>query len=358
MQLPKAQRRLIFYSEGKNYWAHLEGLVQEILATSEIPICYISSEKDDPGLLIEHPHYRTFNIDEGFVRNWLFENINADVMVMTMPDLHQYQVKRSKHNVHYVYVQHSLMSLHMIYRMGAFDHYDTIFCSGPHHLEEIKAMEAQYNLPAKKLVEHGYGRLDSLIEESNKRSDKHKFENAKRHVLIAPTWGPEGIIESGVGEKVVRQLLSGEFKVTLRPHPQTIKHSKNKLDDILTKYSSNKLFDYETNVATQDSLFNSDVMISDWSGVALEYAYGLGKPVVFIDTPKKINNLAYKEINIEPFEISVREKIGKIISVGDISYISEVIKSVKKQKLESAIFNVGMSAKFGGIILKELCGEN
>ncbi|MDC1433616.1 hypothetical protein N8157_03295, partial [Burkholderiales bacterium] len=104
MHLPKAQRRLTFYSEGRNYWPHLERLVQEILTTSEIPVCYISSDKDDPGLCIEHPNYRTFNIDEGFVRNWLFENIETDVMVMTMPDLHQYQVKRSKHNVHYVYV--------------------------------------------------------------------------------------------------------------------------------------------------------------------------------------------------------------------------------------------------------------
>jgi len=85
-----------------------------MLATSNIPVCYISSGEDDPGLFLEHPNYRTFKIDEGFVRNWLFENIETDVMVMTMPDLHQYQVKRSKHKVHYVYTQHSLVSLHMV----------------------------------------------------------------------------------------------------------------------------------------------------------------------------------------------------------------------------------------------------
>jgi hypothetical protein len=133
MQLPKEQRRLTFYSEGKNYWPHLEGLIREVLATSDIPVCYISSGKDDPGLFLEHANYLTFKIDEGFVRNWLFENIETDVMVMTMPDLHQYQVKKSKHKVHYVYVQHSLVSLHMAYRKGAFDHYDTIFCGTTSH---------------------------------------------------------------------------------------------------------------------------------------------------------------------------------------------------------------------------------
>ena len=50
MQLPKEQRGLTFYSEGKNYWPHLEGLIKELLESSNIPICYISSGEDDQGL--------------------------------------------------------------------------------------------------------------------------------------------------------------------------------------------------------------------------------------------------------------------------------------------------------------------
>ena len=62
MQLPKEQRRLTFYSEGKNYWVHLKGLIREMLATSDIPICYISSGYDDPGLLLQHDNYHVFKI--------------------------------------------------------------------------------------------------------------------------------------------------------------------------------------------------------------------------------------------------------------------------------------------------------
>ena len=50
MQLPFEQRRLVFYSEGKNYWPHLEGLIAEIVSTSDTPVCYISSGGDDSGL--------------------------------------------------------------------------------------------------------------------------------------------------------------------------------------------------------------------------------------------------------------------------------------------------------------------
>ena len=31
-------------------------------------------------------------------------------------------------------------------------------------------------------------------------------------------------------------------------------------------------------------------MVSDWSGAALEYSFGLKKPVIFLDLPKKVNN--------------------------------------------------------------------
>ena len=319
MQLPKSQRRLTFYSEGKNYWPHLEGLIKEALATSDIPVCYFSSDKDDPGLFLEAPNYRTFLIDEGFVRNWLFETIETDVMVMTMPDLHHYQLKRSKHKVHYIYAQHSLVSLHMIYRKGAFDHFDTILCAGPHHVQEIRAMEALYNLPPKNLIEHGYGRLDAIIEEAQKRPRKEKPAGTPKHVLVAPSWGPKGTLESGVGTEIIDQLIMEGYKVTLRPHPQTVKLAKVKIDAILKKHGNDPMFAYEGNIAGQDSLHDSDIMISDWSGAALDYAFGLNKPVLFVDVPRKVNNPDYKQLNIEPFESEIREKIGTIIDSNNFS---------------------------------------
>jgi len=347
-QLPKNKRRLTFYSEGKNYWPHLEGLVKEVLATSDIPVCYISSGEDDPGLFLEDPNYQTFQIDEGFVRNWLFENIETDVMVMTMPDLHQYQVKRSKHKVHYVYVQHSLVSLHMVYRKGAFDHYDTIFCAGPHHVKEIRAMEAQYNLPPKNLIEHGYGRLDAIIEEAKKRPRKEKPVGATKHVLIAPSWGPKGTIESGVGEDIIYQLLKQGHKVTLRPHPQTVKFAKDKVDAILKKYSEDPLFTYEGNIAGQDSLHDSDIMISDWSGAALDYAFGLNKPVLFIDVPRKINNLDYEELGIEPFECFVRDDIGRgVISKKTTFSLNDYFTDGNGMDSSIHVFNVGKANPVG-----------
>ena len=346
MQLPKHERRITFYSEGKNSWPHFKSLIEEILNSSNIPVCYITSGKDDPGLLMQHPRLNTFKTDETKFRNWIFEHIDTDVMVMTMPDLHQYQVKRSKHKVHYIYVQHSLVSLHMAYRKGAFDHFDTIFCAAPHHVKEIKAIEQLYGLPPKNVVEHGYARLESIKNEAKNRLKKNKEPNKPLHVLLAPSWGPNATIESGVAKTMIEKLLQQGFKTTLRPHPQTIKHANNKIQEILNAYNKNPLFSYEDNVNGQESLHASDVMVSDWSGAAFDYAYGLEKPVLFVDVPRKVNNPEYTEIPLEPFEVSQRTAIGQIISAdsNDLSFI----QSMDTPKSGSSpVFNLFHSAKLG-----------
>ena len=354
LQLDKSERRLTFYSEGKNYWPHLKGLVTQVLSDSDVPVCYISSNIDDPGLLLKHKNYQSFEIGEGFIRNWLFENIETNVMVMTMPDLHQFQVKRSKHKVHYVYLQHSLVSLHMVYRKGAFDHYDTVFCAGPHHIKEIRALEKTYNLPAKNIVKHGYARIESIIKEANKRSMKIE-PNDNKHILIAPSWGPECIIESGACEKIIDQLLDGDFKVTLRPHPQTIKLAKDKVDSILSSFYGNDCFIFEASVAGQESLHDSDIMISDWSGAALDYAFGLNKPVIFIDVPRKTNNPEYKEIGLDCFEAMIRDKIGVIVEPNE--NIVKKIQNIKPFNLSETYYFKKANEK-GARALLQIIGEN
>jgi len=357
MQLPKEMRKVVFYSEGKSYWPLFKGLIDSILNHSEVSVCYITSGMDDPGIQYSHKCYKSFLIDDGYVRNWFFENMQADILIMTMPDLNQYQLKRSKHPIHYIYVQHALMSLHMVYRQGAFDWFDTVFCSGPHHVHEIRCLEEKYNLPRKKLLEHGYARLDSLI------NDKQpiKVDNNFKHALFAPSWGHKAAIEMGLGDQIVEKLLSFGCKVTFRPHPETLKTSSKIIKKIIHKYCTNKMFIYDESVSSLDSFYQSDFMISDWSGAALEYSFGLSKPVIFLDLPKKINNPRYKEINAIPLEVSVREDIGVVIGINDLTY--SLIKTLSYNIVDSSkyVFNIGKSDSFGAQYIldlsKDLCNK-
>ena len=309
----------------------------------------MSSSENDPGLVFEHPNYKSFEIGEGFCRDWLFANIDADVLVMTMPDLHQYQVKKSSHSVHYVYVQHSLVSLHMVYRPRAFEYYDTIFCAGPHHVKELRAMEKRYGYRPKKVIEHGYARLDSIISNRNSRSLVATGRPSPNHVLLAPSWGKQGIIECGLAFRIVGNLLTRGFKVTLRPHPQTLKFARTEILQISKEFKHHPLFTIEDNVAGEESLHASDLMVSDWSGAALDYALGLNKPVIFIDGPKKINDPDYERLGIVPLEIRIRDTVGMTVPADcSVLPVDECLR-IDNSGLDLAayVFNVGGADEAG-----------
>jgi hypothetical protein len=346
-ELPSDCKDILFYSEGSSHWPHLEGMITELLEIRKVPVCYFSSSKDDPAFKVDHPNFFVFKTDMGFIRNWFFENLDAKVVVMTMPDIDNFQIKRSRLGGHYVYVQHSLASLHMIYREGAFDHYDTVFCCGEYHKQEIRAMEKQYGTKVKNLVDHGYGLLDTIISDERALNvQRKKCKNT--NILIAPSWGEHCLIES-IGEELIATLLNQNFVVTLRPHPQTIKFSKSKIDSIDKRFSKNNNFQFDSQISSQDSMHDSDLMISDWSGVAYEYAFGRRKPVIFIDIPRKVNNPDYEILDIEPFEVSMRSEIGVILPRENISTIGEVIKTSISSppdhtQVKGLIFNLGKSS--------------
>jgi len=347
MALPREQRTLCFYSEGRNYWPHLQGLVEGALDNSDLHVCYVSSGADDPGLKLEHPRLHLFEIHEGCVRNWFFENLESDMLVMTMPDLNNFQIKRSPKCAEYVYVQHSLVSLHMAYRPGAFDHFDTIFCAGPHHVEEVRAIETQRSSKPKVVVEHGYPRLEALLTNAESQAASPPAD----HILIAPSWGPEGLVESGLAAQFIPLLLAEGYQVTLRPHPQTNRFAGDKIKHIAAANQVSR-FELETSVDGFNSLAQSTIMISDWSGAAFEYALGFDKPVLFVDIPRKVNNPDYREIALQPIEEALRDNVG-LTAAPDPQAIVQAAGELlfqdagNRSKASDIVFNIGHSDEAG-----------
>jgi hypothetical protein len=71
-------------------------------------------------------------------------------------------------------------------------------------------------------------------------------------------------------------------------------------------------------------------MISDWSGISLEYAFTFERTVIFIDVPKKILNPNWSDIKIEPIEISIRDEIGHIVTPNNLEEILDLIRILDK----------------------------
>lgn len=365
--LKQNERDVVFYSENENSMLIFKSLISELTNKHNLNICYVTSSKDESILKKPNNKIKSFFIGDGVVRTKFFLNLKAKILIMTMPDLETFHIKKSKvYPVHYVYLFHSMVSTHLIYRRSAFEHFDSIFCVGNYQLDEIRSTEKLYNLKPKNLIRYGYGHLDNLLEKYSKRIRLPKNNENKLHILLAPSWSDDGLFEN-FGEKVIDILLREGYKVTFRPHPMTQKKSKKKIDRMTEKFSKNESFLLEQNIFNFDSFLFSDIMITDWSGAALEFAFAFEKPVLFIDVPKKINNPEYEKIPQVPIEVSIREKIGKIILPTDLELIPNEIKMLYGQTKElrdkitkirnELIFNVGESKKDGAEEIIKLLNE-
>ena len=356
-ELDLDERSIVFYSESSVIlYPYVEEIIRE-LQNRDQKVCYLTSSKDDPILKNKNENVRVFYIGDSELEKMnFFLRLKAKMLIMTMPDLGSYHIKRSKEfPVHYIYTFHSMNSTHMEFQKDAFDEFDSIFCVGPYQVQELRATEQLYNLKRKNLVECGYGLLDKLLKlKSTFPEKKNLLKNNKKNILIAPSWGKQNLLES-TGIELVKTLLDAGYYVTVRPHPMTSKKSPKTIKQIKERFEKNPDFLLDTNTSSFEQLFSSYALITDWSGIGYEYAFVCERPVIYIDVPKKSHNKEYEKIGLVPFEISIRDKIGEVVSVQNIETIPDRIEFLysnsnnfenKIQKIRNdAIFNIGESGK-------------
>ena len=355
-KLPKSYKKVVFYSESFQDWHHLKPLLNALL-DDDIAVTYVTSDDKDPGLLKLSKKYRSIYIGKGFFRILFFQFLRAKLLILTMMDLNNFELKRSMHPVHYVYIFHSLTSTHMVDTEKSFDHYDTIFCAGPHQKKEIELREKNKDLKAKKLVPYGYPRIEKLIQLSSKP------KNEKKVILLAPTWGEQSIINL-MGMEICSIILNQGYSLILRPHHETIKRSPQLIDEIENKYSHLETFRLVREMGDSESLLQSDLLICDWSGTAIEYAFGLEKPIIFIDIPPRVRNPNWREIQSEPLEMSIREKVGRVVcpskldelpsSISQLLNEDQLYSSPIKSLREEFIYNLSRSEITGREEIKRL----
>lgn len=349
----KLHRKLMFYSEKSGYYKYFEGYINELLSNSNLTFSYVTSDPNDSIFNKSNNRIKCFYVNTLIVN--FFKKIDSEMVIMTMPDLGNYHIKKSvvKSDVEYVYVWHGITSAHLVGKKNYFNNYSTIFCVGQHQIDEIREMERIYNLNEKKLIECGYPLIDSLTC----LYAKHKADSTTKQVLIAPSWQDNNILDLCM-EGLLDSLYQEDINLILRPHPEYIKRKPNqikKIKKILKKNYPN--INFQTDFSITDSIWKSDILITDWSTIAFEFSLTTLKPSVFINTPMKILNKDYKDIPYIPVDISLRNKVGISIEIDEISKISdqldhlysknEMYQELIKKTKEEVMFNCGNSAKIG-----------
>ncbi len=350
-------KHLVFYSESNGFYKYYKGIIEYILSHTNITVHYITSDYNDNIFELEkqNEHIRAYFIDEKRLIT-LMMKMDADVVVMTMPDLDNYHIKRSyiRKDIEYVYIPHGMDSNNLTFRTKALNAFDTVYVSGPHQLEEAEKMAKLYGLTEQKFIKYGYCLLDQMI--ADYEADSHD-ENAVKTVLIAPSWQKNNIIDLCFDE-VMASVRGKDYNVIVRPHPQHVRHAPEKFERFKEQYKDDKNITIQTDFSSNSTVFNADILITDWSSISQDFAFTTKKPVIFIDTPPKIMNPDYKLIDTPPINFWIRDEVGKLIKTDELDKLDETIRDMLSRRdeyhdkiaalTERCVYNPGTSSEVGG----------
>lgn len=370
--LKTQDKKVVFYSEKNGFYKYYKNIIEEIVRRTNIVIHYITSDPEDEVFRLEGEQFKPYYINENRMIV-LMMKMETDIMVMTTPDLENFQLKRSyvKKDIEYIYVPHDINSTNMTFRKNALDHFDTIFTSGPKNKAELEEREEKYGLPAKNLVEWGSSVIDNMTtayEAMVQAKQKAQEQDTQKTVMIAPSWQKDNILDSCI-EEMLDKLMKTPYRIIVRPHPQYVRHCEARVDALAEKYEEQGVV-FQKDFSSTESVYMSDLLVTDWSSISFEYSFSTLKPVLFIDTPMKILNPDYTELKTVPIDIELRNRIG--ISIAPDVVKGELVPAVEKllwepqfsrdslQRLkEEYSYNIGTSGRVGAqYIINRLVERN
>tara|TARA_B100000767_G_C19748325_1_gene529563 strand:+ start:336 stop:1469 length:1134 start_codon:yes stop_codon:yes gene_type:complete len=354
IELKNIKLKFIFFSENKSYQKYAKPIIDVICDEYPNQVYYFSIDKNDK---IDDKRVKNYFISY-FLLKFFFNFVKADNMFLTLTDLGNHFIKKTKNVDKYIYYFHSPISTSKSYTPKAFDNYDIIMCNANFQIKEIRARENLKNLKKKFLIPTGYFYFDFLSENINIKKNIDK-------ILIAPSWNYN--LKNFINEnfiKLIDVLLNKNEKVIFRPHPEHYKRSKKILQEIKNKFL-NKDFEFDDSCENLNSMEDAKCLITDNSGIAIEYITILKRPVLYLDEFDKIHNTEFNDYsNLETIDYKIKENFGYLFTKNDFNQIdiiiNESIDDFKKKKPMLEVFinenfsNYGETKKCFAKILKTI----
>ncbi len=125
---------------------------------------------------------------------------------------------------------------------------------------------------------------------------------------------------------MIDELIGTGYKVIIRPHPQTFVSEKDMIEPLMKAYPETDKLKWDRNIDNFDTLNQSDVLISDFSGVILDYALVFDRPVIFAETA--FDNGIYDSWWLEEREwiFETLDKIGICLTSENMKNIKELVE--------------------------------
>ncbi|WP_232616735.1 CDP-glycerol glycerophosphotransferase family protein [Treponema primitia] len=334
-----ARPQLVIYSEGKQYWNVFKPVLEELIIRG-MPCVYYTSGEDDPGLSFQAPDSlleKKF-IGKGNAAYNFLNFLEADVCLMTTPGLDVLQLKRSPGVRHYAHILHMVTDA-TTYRLFSLDYYNSVFLTGEYQKKDIRQLEEQRGTARKELFVTGCTYLDVMAEHIK---ELPKEGDHKKTVLVAPSWGANGIMRR-YGLRLLDPLAKSSYRIIIRPHPQSMISEKNTIETLQKSLDSYKNVEWNFDVENLTALSRADVLISDFSGVVFDYVFLFDRPVIYprFDFDKRPYDLA--DIEDEAWTFRAIRNLGTAVNEDDFEkiegFLDRIIGGGEKKEISGKLRN-------------------
>ncbi len=299
---------IVFYSEGRAYWSTFRPVLLA-LVRRRVSVTFLTSDPEDPVFSTPElsPFVHARFIGKGNTAYTALGFLEADVFVLTTPGIDVLQIKRSPGVKRY--------------------YYDAVYCAAPGQVKSLRALESIRKTKPKDLPLLGCAYLDGLVQRQKKEESKPE----EKTVLVAPTWGKNGLLTK-TGARVPLLLAKAGFHVILRPHPQSFVSDKAVIEDVLKAIDGNDAIELDRNPDGFVSLSRASAMVSDISGVIFDYAFVFLRPVVAVGPGPVKDGFEAWEIEHPAWEQEILPKIGERVLEADEATLLAAVKRVMNAK--------------------------
>ena len=300
----------IFFNENNFTFQYLKKIAEKKNKNKNILILSYEKINDCP--------YNQLYFKKDFFYTILFLTLKIKFIYTTSTDLQNsiFQKSKVKKNF-YIYIQHSTTGLSMIYNKKAFLEFDAVQVINKSQYNDLIDINKIYKKNIKAAISN-YKFLETIPK--NNSSESIDF-------LIAPTWHTD-FYKLSLHKKIFDLLLKNNITFEFRPHYMSIK--KNEL------YMEHQF----SNFLNMEKLLNFKkykYLITDWSGIFLEFALINKTKPFLINTKKKVLNEDYKKFSNAPIEISSRKKVAHEIEIFELEKILDLINENKTNEDKNTI---------------------
>jgi len=320
---------LAIFSEGKIYWIYFKDVVEELIKR-KIKFTYYTMDINDPALDLhdfsnENEDFSIFKVKfvgSGNKGYSAVSNLKERNILATTPNIGSqgYPIKKPKNCENLIHIFHATG---MGYKKGGLDNYDTILL---HQSNFANLFEN------KKVVNAGLPYLDTLIE--NAKSLQNQTDG--KTILIASTWGSGGILKN-YGSKFILNLANAGYNVIVRPHPYSYVCEKDFIENLQKELPN---IPFNTEINNLSVLSKADILISELSGVRLDFYLAFKRPVISLESGKR------DEWEHDEWLVEISKDIGIFVKKEDVENLPQIVKNLSQRKLideNSILLNIGSS---------------